>query len=92
MSDEGASKYDFYVQILNSPEPYSPDALFLKYVFSALLNQPHRKSGSMKNRNSPYIGNKLIDAFHKDNSTFKTQPSDKTGYTFLWLILNQVRQ
>ena len=66
--------------------------LSVKYVFIALLNQPHRKSGSMKNRNSPYIGNKLIDAFHKDNSTFKTQPSDKTGYTFLWLILNQVRQ
>lgn len=68
--------------------------LAVKYVFIALLNQPLRgKSGSMKNRNSPYIGNKLIDAFHKDNSTFKTQPSDKkTGYTFLCLILNQVRQ
>ena len=64
----------------------------VKYVFIALLNQPQRKSGSMKNRNSLYIGNKLIDAFHKDNSTFKTQPSDKTGYTFLCLILNQVRQ
>lgn len=30
MSDEGASKYDFYVQIFNSPEHYSPDDALCK--------------------------------------------------------------
>ena len=91
MSDEGTSKYDFYVQIFNSPEHCSPDG-GCKICVHCAVKKAQRKSGSMKNRNSLYIGNKLIDAFHKDNSTFKTQPSDKTGYTFLCLILNQVRQ
>ena len=46
MSDEGyegTGKYNFYVQIFNSPEHYCITHLAVKYVFIVLLNQPQRQ-------------------------------------------------